>query len=276
MTITDDPRTETPDAPDPRARPRRRGPWLALAALTALSVAVPTVLEVAGVQLQRASETSETLVSHRLRAVEVDATSAAVTVRAGASGPARLDKDLHWITSKPRIRTTWDGDTLMLKVICGDGGLTMLDLCDANVTLSVPSGVDVRGRMTSGTLAVRGMTGSVDVKNNSGTLDFADLSGPLHAVVSSGSVIGDRLTAGTVDVASGSGSIDLTFTKAPTRVVARTGSGTVLVGVPAGSQYRIAGASGSGSRQFADGIRNESAPNLLDVSAGSGSVSVHY
>ncbi|WP_026416869.1 DUF4097 family beta strand repeat-containing protein [Actinomadura oligospora] len=277
MTVTDAPRTETPDGAVPPARPRRRRPWLALAALTTLFVAVPAGLEIAGVQLAHDSETSEALPSRPLRTVEIDATSAAVTVQAGtSSGPARLRKDLHWMMAKPRVRTEWDGDTLTLRVVCGNGGVVALDLCDADVTLSVPSGVAVRGRMTSGTLAVRGVTGPVDVHNNSGTLQFADLTGPLRAQVSSGSIQGERVSSAMVEARSGSGAIDLAFAKAPARVIARTGSGSIEVGVPVGSHYRITGDTNSGSRDVAQGIRDDSVLNVLDLSSGSGSVTVHY
>ncbi|MFC5181626.1 DUF4097 family beta strand repeat-containing protein [Actinomadura harenae] len=276
MTVTGEPPTATPDAPDAPGRPRRRGPWLGLAALTALCVAVPTALEVAGVQLQHTAETSEELPQHPIRKVEVDATSASVTVQAGTSEVTRLSQSLHWVMAKPRVRTEWNGDTLKLKVSCGDGGLGTFNLCDADVTLSVPRGVAVRGRMTSGTLSVRGTNGGADLQNNSGTLELADVSGPLRAWVSSGSVRGERLSADTVDTASGSGSIELAFAVAPTRVVARTGSGSVEIGVPRGSHYAVSGSTNSGSRDIAQGISDGTSANRLDLSSGSGAVSVHY
>ncbi|MEV4254522.1 hypothetical protein AB0J52_15340 [Spirillospora sp. NPDC049652] len=279
MTATDEPGTageRYAAAPADPGRPRRRGPWLWLAALTALVVAVPLGLEVAGVQLERSSDTSETLPPHALRAVEIDATSAAVTVRSAASGQARLRKDLHWTLARPQIRTSWDGDTLRLKAICEDGAFNRFGLCDAEVTLSVPPGVSVRGRVASGTLAVRGLSGGVDVVGNSGTLELSDLSGPVRARVGSGSVNGERLRSGDVSATAGSGSIDLGFTSAPQRVVARTGSGSIALAVPAGSRYALSGRSGSGSWEIADGIVDSSSANSLDLTTGSGSVDVHY
>ncbi|RFU42962.1 hypothetical protein DZF91_03795 [Actinomadura logoneensis] len=276
MTVTDDPPTAA--SPDPAAeRPRRRGPWLVLAALTALSVTVPIGLDVAGVQLERSSDTSVALPPHALRTVEVDATSAAVTVRAAAGGGrVRLRKDLHWTLARPRVHTEWRGDTLRLKVACGDGPVTTFGLCDADVTLSVPPNVAVKGTTNSGSLAVRGMAGDVDLVDHSGSLELEGLSGPVRARVGSGSLQGVRLSSGSVEVATGSGSIDLAFSKPPGRVTARTGSGSLDLTVPAGSRYAITGHTGSGSPNIAQGIADYSSPDRLDLTAGSGSIDVHY
>lgn len=277
MTATDDrPATgRAGTAPGPE-RPRRRGPWIGLAALTALLVTVPTGLEVAGVQMRHSSDITETFASRTPKKVEVDATSASVTVRASASGPARVRKDLHWMLSKPRVETEWDGDTLKLKVYCGEGGLLAMSLCEADVTLTVPRGVSVDGRMTSGTLAVEGVTGGVDLADNSGTLELDGVSGPVRARVSSGSVRGERLDSAQVEAASGSGSIELGFATAPTKVSARTGSGSVDVAVPAGTKYLVTGNTGSGARDVPAGIRTTSPERLLDLTSNSGSVKVHY
>ncbi|MCP2335673.1 DUF4097 family beta strand repeat-containing protein [Actinomadura rupiterrae] len=271
MSVTDEPLTASP----PSGRPRNRGPWYALAALTAALVVVPAGLEVVGVQMRHGSDVSETLTRH-VRAVEVEAASASVTVRA-SSGPSRIRRDLHWVLTRPRVTTDWDGDTLKLKVTCGDGGVIGWSLCDANVTVDVPADVAVSGRMSSGTLAVSGLTGKVEVRNNSGTLDLSDLAGPLRAKVASGSINGRRLRSDDVNVSSGSGSVKLGFTAPASRVVARTGSGSIDLGFPAGSHYLVTGHSGSGSRNFEDGIEGgPGTADTLDVTTGSGAVDVHY
>ncbi|MFC4912621.1 hypothetical protein [Actinomadura gamaensis] len=270
MSVTD----ERPSRAASPERPRRRGPWYGLAAFTALLVAVPTGLEIVGVQLRHGSDTTEGL-ARPVRAVEIEGTSASVTVRATA-GPPRIRKELHWLMAKPRVRAEWDGATLKLRVTCGDGGFVGFQMCDATVTLDVPKDVPVSGRMSSGTLAVTGVTGRVDVRNSSGTLDLADLGGPLRARVGSGSINGERLSDGEAEVASGSGAIELGFVKAPARIVARTGSGAIDLGLPAGSHYLVSGHSGSGSRDIADGVQGAQTTNTLDVTSGSGAVSVHY
>jgi len=84
----------------------------------------------------------------------------------------------------------------------------------------------------SGTVVVRGMTGSVDVDSDDGRLELDDIAGDITVSNDSGRIIGRRLTSSTVDATNTNGRIELSFLDPPQAVSARTENGRIDVVVP--------------------------------------------
>ncbi|OAR25694.1 hypothetical protein A8W25_09060 [Streptomyces sp. ERV7] len=259
-------------------RPRHRGRWSLVALLSALFVVAPLGIEVyAQYARQTTSHTSVETRDHRpVKAVEVEAGSAELTVAPGGEGEVRIQERFSWSLRKPRVRKEWDGDTLKLRPEC-DGRFAVTSLgCSVQLDLTVPAGVDLRVRSGSGTVRVSGLTGPLDIDGGSGSVKLYGVSGPLKARVGSGSFSAAAIGSAEAEVRSGAGHAEVEFLKPPRRVTASAGSGSLELFVPTGSRYRIQGTKGSGARHIEESLRDPAAPRTLDVSAGSGTATVDY
>ncbi|MFC0042164.1 DUF4097 family beta strand repeat-containing protein [Actinomadura rayongensis] len=257
-------------------RPRRRGRWVALAALTAAVVVVPVGGEVASRALRRTADVPVTF-TRPVREVRVDAGDTRAAFSAGPAGRVGIRERLSWTLARPVVRTTWSGDVLWVKVDCGRRTeiVPVLD-CGADLDFRVPPGTAVTSTSSSGEVAVRGLTGAVTMRTHSGTLDLAGTSGPVDFEANSGELAATGLLAGRVVARVGSGTVRLAFADAPGSVSARAGSGEVAVTVPPGTHYRVAGGTGSGDRAIDPALPDDRAAGLLDLTTGSGSVTAGY
>lgn len=223
-------------------------------------------------------EDSATL-SQTIRSVKLESTSGPVKIRTGTGPATVLEKvDYHWRSKPGGTFYRVDGDQLVL-TDCGTN-------CSVGFELVVPADVPVTGRIDSGGLDIAGVA-SVDVQAGSGHARVEDVAGPVKLRLSSGAIdlrdVGDvQLHAGSgsvkatgvrgpVDVTSESGSVDVSLTQAA-GVKVKAESGSVDVEVP-GGPYRVTGTSDSGHRTI-DVPTDPSAPNTLDLTTESGSVTV--
>jgi putative adhesin len=146
----------------------------------------------------------------------------------------------------------------------------------------------------SGNLALRGLTGPVNVGSGSGNVQANELTGTVSLQNGSGNITGGALSGSKVTlrdgsgdiaidslesldvvVSDGSGDISLTFTKVPTRVKVSDSSGDVSVVLPRGVRYQVNATTDSGNRNV--GVLQTSAPDhVITVTDGSGDVSVTY
>jgi len=275
MVTTTGPGTFT--GPPPGPRPRRRGPWIALAVITALVVVLPTATGLTGKLIRRTQQREQTYPHPVIRGLDVDSDSAAVTVVAGPPGQIKVTQSLHWTTSKPHVRLRWDGDTFRVLVQCEDVGPPFAALdCGADVQLAVPPQVTVRTESSSGSTEIRGITGEVRAKANSGEIDLRNLGGPVTASTMSGEVAGHDLWSPRVDARATSGEIRLNFSRPPTKVSARANSGGVRIDVPRGSQYRVQTDATSGGQDVARGIASTTASGEIFVATTSGGIKIDY
>ncbi|MFG2147561.1 hypothetical protein ACGFRG_25760 [Streptomyces sp. NPDC048696] len=276
-------RTESGPGPGPASgpgpeRPRRRGWWILVAALSALFVVAPLVFGLYGEFFGReASHSSvETNDHHAVRAVQIDSGSAQVTVGPGADGEVRVKERLSWSLRKPKVTKEWDGDTLKLRPECG-GLLSVTGLdCSVQLDLTVPAGVELKVKNGSGAVRVTGLTGPVDVRAGSGSVKLYGVRGPITGSVDSGSLNGSAIGSADAEVRVRSGQASLEFVAPPRRVSASSGSGSVEVSLPPGSRYRVAGKAGSGVRDVDDALVDPASARMLTISTGSGSASAGY
>jgi hypothetical protein len=184
-------------------------------------------------------------------------------------------------SSNPGESYRIDGTTLMIDTSCGRD-------CSVSYEITAPAGIAVRGslrsgdvglngvgaadvQVTSGNVMIRNATGPVKVSATSGDVDVLDSSGPVTAEVTSGNVRAMN-AGGVVDVRSTSGDVDVKLTTANS-VTAEASSGDVNVMVPPG-HYKILTDTGSGDDSVTGLVSDPTAKSVLNVSAGSGDVSV--
>ncbi|MGW2812350.1 DUF4097 family beta strand repeat-containing protein [Streptomyces sp. NPDC001415] len=271
--------TEQREAPrSAKERPRHRTAWIIVAIIGALGVVAPFTFSLVADAISRTDkyESPDNGRPHAVSAVELDAGSAQITVMTGAAGQVTMNGSLTWSMKRPKIERTWDGDTLKVRTRCDGFVDEFLQNCQVDLKLAVPAGVSLKVKSGSGPIKVRDLTGPVDVQGGSGSMKLHGLKGTVKAKVGSGEIKADQLSSSEADLRSGSGTVDAEFTAAPWRVKASAGSGSVSVTVPQGARYRVAGGSRSGGRSIQKELSDANSDRVLDVSSGSGSVTVGY
>ncbi|MER0445498.1 DUF4097 family beta strand repeat-containing protein [Streptomyces sp. Edi4] len=279
MTATTHQPHATPPAPETgEPRPRHRLAWTVVAIIGALFIVVPLTLTLLADTFSRdvGYTSPDNGRPHPVRTIDVDAGAAQLTVTTGPPGRVTLTGDLRYLLKRPRIERTWDGDTLKVGARCEGFVDQYVQDCAIDLHLTVPQDVALTVRGGSGDIKVRDLTGRVDLAGGSGAMKLRALKGTVHATVDSGEIQATQLTSPDVDLSAGSGTLHADFTTPPQRVVASTGSGAVTLTVPAATRYQVRGDSGSGSRTIAHDLLDATSPHVLDISSGSGSVTIGY
>jgi Putative adhesin len=260
--------------------PRRRGLWLAVAALTGLLVALACGSQ-AWAMVNRHTASRTYVLPHPVRTVEVYAGTGDISVVPGR--PDRADRvdvseKLAWSTARPRVVQTWVGDTLQLHTGCTGGGFFLLHAlqCQVSLVVSVPPATAVFVSTADGSVEVRGVSGDVTTRTGSGTTHLVGLRGDVSARASSGDIDAEALRSARTSAQAGSGSIELQYASAPRSVSTLTGSGSSEIVVPRGRTFRVGGASGSGNRYVQPGLDDPDSAATLTLTAGSGATSAHY
>ncbi|MFI6050469.1 DUF4097 family beta strand repeat-containing protein [Streptomyces violascens] len=259
-------------------RPRHRTAWIVVAIIGALGIVAPFTFSLMADAVSRTDpyESPDNGRPHAVSAVEVDAGSAQISVTTGAAGQVTMSGSLTWSVKRPKIERIWDGDTLKVHSRCDGFVDEFIQNCQVDLKLTVPAGVRLKVKSGSGPIKVRDLTGPVDLDGGSGSLKLYGLKGNVRAKVGSGTVQASQLSSPEADLKSGSGTVDAEFVAAPQRVKASAGSGSVSVTVPEGSHYQVKGGKGSGSRDIPPELADKNSDRVLDVSSGSGSVTVGY
>lgn len=254
---------------------RRSGATLLVAAAAATALTGCDRME--GTRL-----TYDDTVKVKVGEIVVNGASGDVTVRASAIGETRIRRIVRSNGDDPGESYTVSGTTLTVDTNCGSD-------CRASYEIEAPTGVAVRGELQSGNLTLFGVA-SADVSVNSGEIDLQGVTGAAKARATSGSITAtalrgpatfevtsgdiqarDLLGGGAVRAEASSGSVDLRLAQ-PASVTARVSSGDIDLEVPAGS-YTVKQRTGDGNFD-SDVTSVPGAPNVLDLEASSGEVSV--
>ncbi|MBW8484875.1 hypothetical protein [Actinomadura parmotrematis] len=258
------------------ARPRRKGVWYLLAALTALAVAASFGLRLAGESLRR-EETAAVPWDRPVSRVRLDVGGAEVSLGQGAAGRVLLRRHLGWTAAKPRVRASWAGTVLTVTAACGDAVWSVLpEGCGIDLDLTVPPGTPVSVEATSAEITARGLDGPLDVRTRSGNLYVGGGRGDISFRAGSGELRAEASAAAHVDAETGSGGVAVGFAAAPARVRARTGAGEVDLAFPPGTRYRLAVESGTGDRSVDPALGDPAAAGTVDARTGAGSVTLAY
>ena len=258
------------------ADPRRRRAWWIVALLTGLAVACCTGTFLVG-RLAADHSSATRTITRPVKLLRIDDTGGSVTVDAGPPGQVRLREDLDWVLRKPKVEHRWDGDTLLVTVLCPDGSGPFHALgCRADVRIEVPADTAVQSVAAAGSTTVSGISGAVDLSAGSGPVTLTAVVGPVTVSTASGPVQGDGLRSPRVQVQSTSGPITLNFAAAPAVATVGSTSGPIDIGVPRGPRYRATARSASGPASVGDGLDDPAATSLLTATSASGPVDIDY
>ncbi|MFF2076442.1 DUF4097 family beta strand repeat-containing protein [Kitasatospora sp. NPDC058162] len=242
------------------------------------TLAVVLVMLAAGLQtwsavVQQRTTTSKSypVLIHRVR---LETGSASVRVFAGGEGQVVVRQRLDWMVRKPVVSAVFDGDVLTVGMHCRQV-LPLADFgCGAQIDLEVPAATEVTGSVTSGSISVDGLSGSVRMELTSGVLQLADTSGEVWARATSGLVQASDLSAPRVTARTTSGSVELVFAKAPHAVDVGATSGSVNMTVPKGSRYALSSDVGSGSGRIDPVLEDSTSSDTIHTEVTSGSVTI--
>ncbi|WP_370073045.1 DUF4097 family beta strand repeat-containing protein [Streptacidiphilus sp. MAP5-3] len=242
-------------------------------------VAVIAATGVVGWLTAQHSSESRAYRDARINVVEVNATSASVTIHPGPAGQATVTQKLRWSTARPAVDQRLDTatGTLTITALCGGIQVFGLSDCEARVDIQVPVGASVQVFNDSGATDVFAMGAAVDVRSDSGAVTLSRLTGPVQASTTSGSISGDAMLSPTVSAAATAGSIDLAFAGPPRSVTVKATAGSVDVTVPRGDRYRVSVMSNDNSAvSVDDGLASPTAQNSITGSTVAGALSINY
>lgn len=246
----------------------------ALVLVAALSTALTGCTPDGGWSKQTFNDTEKVKVTE----VVIGGGDGTVTVHTSAINETRVQRVVRSRESEVGTKYRLDGTVLHVDTACGFQ-------CDVAVDVHAPTGVRVRGELSSGDMTLTDIS-TADVKVNSGKITINRTSGDVKAEVTSGDLtvtavrgttrlvatsgeVKGRDLSGAVNAEVTSGNVELRLAKAAS-VTVRANSGNVGLGVPAG-QYRLDVSTKSGDQKV--GIPDTpGATHLLDVTASSGDV----
>lgn len=173
---------------------------------------------------------------------------------------------------EPSLSHDVDADGVFsIESLCPEG----IVICSVTADVTMPAAVPLKALTDSGDVSAHDLIGTLDLETGSGDVTLDTVSGDATLSTGSGDIVAKRVAFTTVDADTGSGDITARFTAVPTSVVFETGSGDIELTVPAGT-YALSIDTGSGDQHVDDGIViDASAPNVLDLTTGSGDVLVH-
>ncbi|MUN35941.1 DUF4097 family beta strand repeat-containing protein [Actinomadura litoris] len=265
--------TGTGAVPGTPARPRRRGVWILLAAVTAVLMVAPIGFRVAAHAFRRT--TTETTPYHlAIKDVRLDMGDARVTVGAGPEGEGRVHKRLTWAPTKPTVNESLVDGVLYITFRCNStvriyGGLE----CGGDIDVRVPRAARVSAVSESGQINVRGLTGDLDLRTGSGEIAVADARGRLRLRANSGTVRGTGIAASKTQAEVGSGELNLRYAEPPDIVDAAVGSGSARIIVPPGSHYRLVGPMPS---HLGQAVVDDRSTRVISLRGGSGRTYLDY
>jgi hypothetical protein len=205
--------------------------------------------------------------------LEVRSSSGNLVITGGPGDAAVVDARLSGTVHPPELKVEIDGRTARVHANCS---WQVLLSCEASLRLTVPAGLTVVARASSGDIRASGVLGPLDLHASSGDVYADNCSGTARLSTSSGDVRATQLRATTVYAHSSSGDVNVGLTVAPVDVDASTSSGDVRVTVPDGAEtYDAIAHTSSGD----DSIRVATDPRSdrrIEAQSSSGDVSIRY
>jgi hypothetical protein len=104
--------------------------------------------------------------------------------------------------------------------------------CSVDLTIEVPSGLDVVAGTDNGDLVAEGLDGFLRFSSHNGTIRLNDVRGEISASTNNGDVVGSNLSAGRFDLETDNGTLTLAFDAPPGAVTAVTDNGDVEILLP--------------------------------------------
>jgi hypothetical protein len=204
-----------------------------------------------------------------------------VTVRTAAINETRITRVVHG-DSDPTRSYRLDGTVLAIDTDCGDD-------CQASYTIEAPTGVAVRGGLSSGNIGLEGVStaevrlqsGDILIRNATGPVQARSTSGDIHVLdakagavieATSGDVRATDISGGPVTARVTSGDVTVRLTEAQS-VTASASSGDVTVIVP-GGDYQLMTETRSGEERVVGIANDPAAEHVINVQTSSGDATI--
>lgn len=212
--------------------------------LGALALGALTAFAVVGCTTESRGKLSDgEPVTEQITEIRVNVPTGGVDIRVEDGAPVSLRREVTYTGRNPGKTHSVENGTLVL------GGC---DQCGVDYEIVVPRELAISGRVGTGKITIV-RAAAVDLRSDTGDLTISNTTGPV------------KLTTGT-------GDIEVGLAK-PGGVTASAETGKVVVTVPDGA-YQVRADAETGSVDT-NGVRHDaSSPNVLDLKAGTGSVTV--
>ncbi|MCX4749108.1 DUF4097 domain-containing protein [Kitasatospora sp. NBC_01287] len=208
-----------------------------------------------------------------ITALELDLQDSTANIDATTQGHVAVRETEHWTVSRPQVTRTITDHTLRISARCPQLLGVSEPACSVDLDIAAPPGTAVAIRSNSGATRIRGLSGALSLRTNSGSIELDGISGRVDAQLTSGSINGQRLASAEVQAAVTSGSMDLGFAAAPRTLALACTSGSINVGLPPGSTYRL---NTSGSADTDPALIDPASSNSITAVSGSGHTSLGY
>jgi hypothetical protein len=205
-------------------------------------------------QLLKHTSTDAITVTRPVVRIVVHSDAGDVRLTPAAVERVTVERRRTWLWEAPTVRTSLHGGTLELTGRCPAARL--MDLCETEFTVRVPTDV------------------AVTVDSGAGAIDVRGLDGPLDVRTTTGEIRATELLSESVRARTTAGDLRLGFISAPPRVDARSRSGDIDLALPV-ANYRVDASSRSGDVAVRGLFRDDLAPRRIVASSADGSVAVH-
>jgi hypothetical protein len=254
------------------ARPRRRWIWIIVALATLAAMVVPVSLRLWLKDSWQQQTSPATVYQGSISRLQIDVPAGQITISPGRQ--LQVQSTVTWVFGKPSVRRIVHGRTVQVSAACPQPNL--FEDCQVSLAVRVPADLAISVEAGSGTIAVSGAAGSLDLAVTSGAISMTGVTGTVRASATSGLISGSELKAARLGAAVTSGQLHLGFEDAPQFLTLAVGSGSGLAVVPAGSRYAVTASTGPPSLRLAPGLADASARSDLTATVGSGVLMVGY
>lgn len=173
------------------------------------------------------------------------------------------------VGGNPRVTWEMKDDRLKLRVECSG----MVADCAAKHRIEVPRGVAVAVRSDDGSVTAKGLAEPLEVRSADGAVRVSDSTGPLELHTDDGSVRALGVESRSVKVSTKDGSVKLELGVVPDLVESRSDDGSISIGLPRDTSYRVETGSDDGSVDVSV-PRDEGSSHVVTAHTEDGSVKV--
>jgi hypothetical protein len=245
--------------------------------LTALVIGVPVSLAIIawGALNAVALASSDSYQIHRSISpsgtqMSVSVTTGNLTLIPSHDNQVQLTGVAHYGLVRPTVDVSTNGSVLSITANCS---WLLVDQCNVDLTVAVPSGIAVAASTDAGDIAASNLS-NLSLQADSGDLQLNGGSGVVHLSTDSGQITGVAMDAADISASADSGDISLDFAEAPTDVSVQDDSGDVTLTLPPdGPAYAVSAHSDSGSTSI-DVPTNPTSARDISISVDSGNVVV--
>ncbi|UUU21736.1 DUF4097 domain-containing protein [Streptomyces sp. DSM 40750] len=173
------------------------------------------------------------------------------------------------VGGNPRVTWEMKDDRLTLRMKCSG----MVADCSAKHRIEVPRGVAVTVEDGDGSVHAKGFAEPLRIRTGDGSVRVSDSTGPLELHTDDGSVRALGVESRSVKASTKDGSVKLELGVVPDLVESRSDDGSISIGLPRDTSYRVDTGSDDGSVDVSV-PRDEASSHVVSAHTRDGSVTV--